>query len=239
MSEYTFVVTKECPVCGQSTRVVKVRSRISAVKTDLDYCIHYENFNPYFYRIWFCEHCGYAADEKHFLARLSPKKRDKLWNFLGRRHMAMEFTEERGVPEAVASFMLAIHYAELTGESANMLATLHLNLAWVYRYSEEREKEVAEMQKAAELFDLSLSKERYPIGNMSDDMAIYLVGAIYYMLGDKDRATQYLSRLISDQGVRVTDRKLYERTRDLWQDIRAEKEKEKKAAEPEKRGRKR
>ena len=229
MSEYTFTVNKDCPVCGESTRVVKVKSRLPVTKTDLDFCVHYENFNPYFYRIWFCEHCGYAADEKHFLANMSSRKRDKLWQVLGRHKLAMEFTEERGVPEAVASYMMAIHYAEIVGESYNTLASLHLALAWVYRDSGEKEKEVAEMHRAADLYDISLNKERYPIGNMSDDMVIYLVGAIYYMLNEKDKTLQYLSRLIGDKGVRVSDRKLYDKVRDLWQDVRAEKEKEKAA----------
>ena len=68
MSEHTFVVEKNCPICGKTTRVVKTKSRLMVIKTDEDFCNHYsDGFNPYFYNIWVCEHCGFAADEKHFL----------------------------------------------------------------------------------------------------------------------------------------------------------------------------
>ena len=63
--KYTFVVEKKCPVCGETTRIVKTKSRIIVDHTDEDFCVHYQEFNPYYYRIWVCEHCGYAEDESH------------------------------------------------------------------------------------------------------------------------------------------------------------------------------
>ena len=81
-NEFTFVVEKTCPVCGQETRVVKVKSRLMIQRTDDDYCCHYRDFNPYFYTILACEHCGYAADEKHFLTTLPDRHRTILQNFL-------------------------------------------------------------------------------------------------------------------------------------------------------------
>ena len=74
-NEFTFVVEKPCPVCGQNTRIVKVKSRLMIQRTDDDYCCHYRDFNPYFYTILACEHCGYAADEKHFLTVLPDRHR--------------------------------------------------------------------------------------------------------------------------------------------------------------------
>ncbi len=220
MGEFTFVIEKPCPICGETTRVVKTKSRLLAEKTDEDYCVHYKGFNPYFYRVWFCEHCGYAADEKHFLGQIPARAKKTIKDFLSQRHLGMEFTEERGVPEAVASYKLAIYYEELIGGSPNTRAGLWLSLAWVYREVGEREKEVEAMQKAADLYDASLVKERYPIGKMTDNMVMYLVGAIYFRMGEYDKATQYLSRIIGDQRIRDTDAQLYRKARDLWQDVR-------------------
>ena len=42
-------------------------------------------------------------------------------------------------------------------------------------------------------------------------------------MGDIEQATQALSRLIGDQSLRDVEPKLYDRSRDLWQDIREEK----------------
>ncbi|MBR6267030.1 MAG: DUF2225 domain-containing protein, partial [Selenomonadaceae bacterium] len=113
MGTYTFVVEKTCPICGKSTRVVKTKSRLIIVKTDEDYCVHYKDFNPYYYKIWFCEHCGFAADEKTFLAKMPERQKEKIMAFMNGRNLSMEFTEERGLPEAVASYRLAIFYMEL------------------------------------------------------------------------------------------------------------------------------
>ena len=62
--------------------------------------------------------------------------------------------------------------------------------------------------------------ERYPINGMSDTMAMYLIGAIYFRLGDFEKATQYLSRIIGDQEIRNNEFKIYKRARDLWQRLR-------------------
>ena len=45
-TEFTFVVEKSCPICGKSTRVVKVKSRLVATQVDNDYCCHYRDFDP-------------------------------------------------------------------------------------------------------------------------------------------------------------------------------------------------
>lgn len=226
MGEFTFVVDKTCPICGKPTRVVKTKSKLLLDHMDEDLCAHYKNFNPYFYKIWFCENCGYAADEKTFLGKLPVSHKRKIQAFLANRKLAMQFVEERTTPDAVASFKLAIFYAELTEQPLAKRAGLYLELGWIYRDSGEREKEVEMLQRAADLYDKSLMKERYPINGLSDTMAMYLIGAIYYRMGELEKATQYISRIIGDQNIRTTDIKLYKRARDLWQTIREDKDKE-------------
>lgn len=223
MGEFTFVVNKTCPICRKSTRIVKTKSKLLLDYMDEDLCAHYKNFNPYYYKIWFCENCGYAADEKTFLGKIPVIHKRKIKEFLDKRKLSMQFVEERKTPDAVASFKLAIFYAELTDQSLAKRAGLCLELGWIYRESGEKEKEKEMLQKAADLYDKSLMKERYPINGMSDNMAVYLIGAIYYRMGEPEKATQYISRIIGDQNIRNNDIKLYKRARDLWQTIREEK----------------
>ena len=102
MGQYTFTVEKKCPVCGETTRVVKVKSKLLAERTDEDFCVHYKDFNPYFYKIWFCEHCGFAADEKTFLGSIPLTHKRKIQEFLNSRKLGLKFVEERQVPDAVA-----------------------------------------------------------------------------------------------------------------------------------------
>lgn len=224
MGEFTFTVEKTCPVCGESTRVVKTKSKLAVERTDEDFCVHYKDFNPYLYKIWFCEKCGYAADEKTFLGSMPVVHKKKIKEFLDSRQLGMQFVEERGVPDGVAAYKLAIFYAEMTDQPLAKRAGMYLGLAWIYRYSGEQDKEFEMMQKAAELYDQSIMTERYPQNGMSDDTAVYLVGAIYYRMQEYEKATQYLSRLIGDQGLRDRDIQLYKRARDLWQSIREDKD---------------
>ena len=220
----TFVVEKVCPICGQTTRVVKYRSRIMALTTDCDFCTHYKDFNPYFYTIWVCEHCAYAADEKTFTSPMPERHKHKIQEFLAQRRAKFDFHDVRTLPEAVATFKLAIFYEELLNTSLGHRAGLYLELAWIYRTSGDKERELPMLQKAADLYEQSILTERYPIGNLTDTMAIYLTGAICYLMNDYDRSTNFLSRLISDQMLRTTDPRLYEKARYLWQDVRTAKE---------------
>ena len=128
--------------------------------------------------------------------------------------------EERGIPDAVASFKLAIFYAEMTDQPLARRAGLYLELAWIYRADGEQDKENEMMQRAADLYDTSLMTERYPINGLSDNTVVYLIGAIYFRMQDYEKSTQYLSRIIGDQSIRDNDNRLYKRARDLWQTIR-------------------
>lgn len=233
MGEFTFVVEKPCPICEQSTRVVKLKSRMYAEKTDEDFCVHYRNFNPYLYRIWCCEHCGFATDEKNFLdsRNLPLRHRRQIAEFLKEKAVNWEFAEERTIPDAAAAYKLAIHYEELVGGSLNTIANHYLSMAWMYRLDgQEPDKEEEAMREAAKMYILSLSRERYPIGKMTDNAALYLVGAIFYRLKEMDKAGQYLSRIVGDGRARTEDRNIYEKARDLWQEIKGEEKKNDKNA---------
>ncbi len=223
--KYTFVLERPCPVCGLNTHVIKCKSRLIAETTDLDLCIHYKDFNPYLYRVWACEHCGYAADEQKFIRRMPDKTRDKLMEFLQTANLAMPFVEERSSEQAIQFLEMAILFNELADPSPNRRANLYLIMAWIYRYDGNKEKERAAMDKAAELFDQSLETENYPVDKMSDTMATYLTGAIHVMRKDYDKATKHLSRIISNQALRSTSPKLFEMARDMWQDVKTAKEK--------------
>ena len=60
-------------------------------------------------------------------------------------------------------------------------------------------------------------------------MALYIAGAAYYRMEDYEKATQLLSQIMSDQEVRKNDVKLFERTQNLWLDLREKKAEAEKA----------
>ena len=85
------------------------------------------------------------------------------------------------------------------------------------------------LRRAAELYEKSVMTEHYPIHGMSDSMALYIAGAAYYRLADYEKATQMLSQIMGDQKVRKNDVKLFERTQNLWLELREKKAEAEKA----------
>lgn len=216
----TFVVEKICPVCEKTFRVVKTRSRIMVLKRDDDACVHYADFNPYYYTVWVCEHCGFAADEATFTTKIPDRYLKILRNVLLTRNIKIPFVEERQLGDASTAFRLALKYLEILNGKASKRAKYAHQLAWIYRIAGDTAQETEFLTKAVEFYEEALAKEHFPIDALTDNAVVYLVAAIYRRLGDKQKATLYLSKIIGDQGVRTREPRVYDKARDLWGDIR-------------------
>lgn len=221
MVDKTFIVEKTCPICEKTMRVVKTRSRIMVTKRDDDACTHYEDFNPYYYTVWVCEHCGFAADEKTFTTKIPDRHLSLLRSVLLTRNIKIPFVAERTVENASTAFRLALKYLEIIHGKASKKAKYAHQLAWIYRIAGDKEQETEFLQKAAEYYEEALAKEHFPIDALTDNAVVYLVAAIYRRLGDDKKATLYLSKIIGDQGVRTREPRVYDKARDLWGDMRA------------------
>ena len=221
----TFVVEKICPVCEQKMRVVKTRSRIMVTSRDDDACTHYKDFNPYYYTVWICENCGFAADEKTFTTKMPDRHLTILRAVLLTKNIKVPFASERSIENASTAFRLALKYQDLIHGKASKKAKYAHQLAWVYREAGDVAQEHEFLAKAAKYYEEALATEHFPVDALTDNAVIYLIAAIYRRLGESDKATPYLSKLIGDQGVRQRDPRVFDKARDLWSDIRAERKK--------------
>ena len=191
MVDVIYAVDKQCALCGESFTVTKVRSRLSMIKQDMDFCNHYKEINPYYYSVWVCPHCGYAAQDT-FFEELSAAAKKSLHEFLDGREIHVDFAGERTREQAIATYKLAIFYGELTNLLPSKLAGIYLKLAWLYREAEQKEEEQLALLKAREYYEDALMKEPLPIGNMTEFTLEYLVGVLYFESNANDRALQYL-----------------------------------------------
>ena len=222
MSDKTFTVKKPCPICQEDTRVVKVRSRLPVLKRDEDGCVHYEGgFNAYFYTVWTCEHCGFAADEKTFTTKMPDRHLKILRGELLKNKFGVDFVEERTLDDAVFAFKLAISYVEQVEGKFFTQAKYAHQLAWLYRDALDEDNERKFLERAIRLYDASLAKETYPIEGLSDSGATYLISALYRRLGENEKCAAYLSRLMKDDGLRSRDPRLVDKVRDMWSDVRS------------------
>lgn len=221
----TFVVEKVCPICEQTMRVVKTRSRIMVTSRDEDACTHYKNFCPYYYTVWVCEHCGFAADEKTFTTKMPDRHLLILRAVLLTKNIKVPFAEERTIGNASTAFRLALKFLDLIHGKSSKKAKYAHQLAWVYREAGDVEQEREFLQKAVKYYEEALATEHFPIDALTDNAVIYLIAAIYKRLGEPDKATPYLSKLISDKGVKEREPRILDKARDLWGDIRAARKK--------------
>ena len=219
--EKTFVVEKICPICEKEFRVVKTRSRIPVSKRDEDGCTHYEEFNPYYYTVWVCENCGFAADEETFTTKIPDKHLTILKAVLLTKNIKVPFVEERTLENAATAYRLALKYLDLIRGKSSKKAKYAHRLAWIYREAGDKTQEEEFLRKAVESYEDALMRESFPIGELTDNAYIYIVAAIYNRLGERQKATSYLSRLISDRGVREREPRIHDKARDLWSDMRA------------------
>ena len=63
MADPLYQVEKTCPICEKKFKLTKTRGQAVSVSTDTDFCTRFADLNPYYYTIWVCPHCGFAAHE--------------------------------------------------------------------------------------------------------------------------------------------------------------------------------
>lgn len=222
MTSALYSVEKNCGICGEPFMVTKVRSRLIKIKQDTDFCCYYKGINPYYYTVWVCPHCGYAAQDTAF-DKLSAGAAGKIKDFLAKRKVNLHLDGTRTREQAVDAYKLAIFYEELSNAAASKVGGLYLRLAWLYREGQQREEEMLALKKAVEFYDQALSRERLPIGAMSEITLTFLVGELYRRTGEVNKSLQYFSKVVSSPQAKL-ERRILTMARDAWQQAREERE---------------
>jgi uncharacterized protein (DUF2225 family) len=217
MADILYTTKKACVVCGQQFTVTKTRNRLSMVKQDSDFCTHYKEINPYYYVVWVCPHCGYAAQDTFF--EETPGKIEAIQDFLKGREVNVNFEGQRTREQAIATYKLAIFFAELAGTLASRLGGLYLKLAWLFREGEQKEEELIALDKAREYYDQAFLRERLPIGNMSQLTLEYLIGELYRRTNRISEALNYFSKVVGNPQAKQ-EKRILEMAREAWSQAR-------------------
>lgn len=218
MADPLYQVEKTCPICEQKFKATKTRGQAITVTTDTDFCTHFQDINPYYYAIWVCSNCGYAAHEERFFTLLE-SGRNKLKQFLTGKQVNLDFSGPRTWDQAVTSHKLAIYYANLISLPASHIASLELRLAWLYREKEMEIEERELMSRALEDYQTAFMKEQTPIGNLTEVTLTYLIGELLRRIGKNDESLTYLSRVVSNPQAK-NEKRILEMARDAWQNVR-------------------
>lgn len=205
-----------CPICRENFTSMKVmESKLRVEESHTDLFIKYKgDIHPLKYNSIVCPKCGYAALESKF-NKILPRHHDIIKEKVSSKWVFKDYTGKRNINESIICFKLALYCAELTKSKKIELAGICLKIAWLYRMQED-EKENKFMKLSVELYEASYSSED---SEMDEITLTYLMGEIYRRLGEIDKATSWLGKVISNPYIK-SNPKIEKLAREQWQEIK-------------------
>lgn len=214
MSDVLYEKEAKCPICNNRFSSKKLRLSACVVdKRDEDFCVYYKNYNPMYYEIFVCPHCGYAASENSF-GNLTLIELNKIKEILSGKTVARSFCNERDINDAIDSFKLALFIASSRDSKNSIVAGICLKLAWLYRELQD-EKEKIFLKYALENYSIAYDKEEMPIGNLDEISVQYLLGELSRRLQKFKDAVFWYNKAVNNPQ-RVTNPRIEKLAREQW-----------------------
>jgi uncharacterized protein (DUF2225 family) len=216
-----------CAHCQHSFASKKVRLRRGRpYRRDPDFCEHYENHveNPTLYHVVVCPECGYSSNES-FRKEVPPQIEHLIEEKIAANWTKKDYTGARNIPEAIATYKLAIFTAGVRKETHCVLAGLCLRLAWLYRYQKKQTEEERFLRLALGEYEESYQTADYIKSGMSELMILYLLGELHHQLNDPGEALQYFSKVV-EHPLKANDPQMVRLARDQWQTMREDMKKQ-------------
>ena len=217
-----------CLNCKEHFTTTKVRSRFARVSsTDSDFKPNYKDseVNPLFYNIAVCPSCGFSFTDD-FAPYFAPGTKEQIASTITAGWQRQTFGNERTIDQAIDTYKLGYLSAVVKKEKALTIAGITLRTAWLYRILENSVEEQRFLTIARNLYEDAYSADDHVGTQMSETRVLYMVAELSYRAGDREKATQYFSKIIETQRT-STEPQLIEMTKERWQEIREEKENQK------------
>uniref|UniRef100_A0A7C1F2T7 DUF2225 domain-containing protein n=1 Tax=Ammonifex degensii TaxID=42838 RepID=A0A7C1F2T7_9THEO len=214
-----------CAFCGTRFSSLAAKSKdIRLVKTDSDFCPHYQTVNPLLYEALVCPQCGYAFTADMPAKLLNDRTRASLAAQLPQIRSSLRFDGARDFAQAVEAFRLAAVCAEIIGAKKSVIGKIYLKIAWLHRSAGNEEEERLFIKKAILYLEKSYQTE-HSTDPASELNLLYLLGDLNLRLGQERTATQWFSTVLNHP-LRSASPAILNRTRDRWYEIRRKQKEE-------------
>lgn len=222
--DYLYDKEVTCPVCGATfkTKAVKT-SGYRALKKDSDFFTRYTLVNPYFYDIWLCNSCGYAAMKPDF-EKIKESQIQQVLAKITKRWHGKNYPEEFDVNMAIERYKLALLNYVVIDAKASKKAFCCLKTAWMYRLLKDSDNELLFLNQALEGLTYAYMNEDFPINGMDKFATMYLIGELNRRTGKIEEANQWFSRLITSPNVNSRFKDMARDQRDLIKETLSEEE---------------
>lgn len=218
-ASYLYNQTVTCPICGTIIQAKSIRNSVTKItKRDSDLFNYYSPITPYFYDVWLCNKCGYAAMKSDFLNIREFQKNLVKQNISPKWHSKI-YPDVYDVNIALERYKLSLLNYTVTQAASSKKAMNCLKIAWMYRLLEDTEHEKLFLSTALEGFNDAYTNEKSPIYGMDKFTLIYLIAELYRRVGKTDEALLWFSNVITTPGV---NQRLKEKARDQKDLVREE-----------------
>lgn len=213
---YTKTIT--CPVCNKTFKSLAVKSSAYKLNSrDSDLFMRYFLINPYFYDVWICEDCGYAAMKADFL-NVKSYEIDSVAENITPRWKKKNYPEIYDVNIAIERYKLSLlNYVVMKSKSSKKAVNC-LKIAWMYRLIDSesaKEKELLFMKESLTGFEYAYYNESFPIYGMDSFTIMYLIGELNRRVGNYDNALLWFSKVITTPGVKSKLKEMARTQKDL------------------------
>ena len=183
---------------------------------DSDLFIRYVEDNPYFYEVWICPFCGYAALKtdfpklRNFQAKLVKEKITPKWV---NREYALPFNESI----AIERYKLALVNSLIIESKSSTKGIICLKIAWMYRLLLDETNEKNYLKQSLIALEDAYTNEKLPIYGLDRFSIMYLIGELNRRIGEETLALRWFSEVITSIGA---PQKVKEMARDSKDKIR-------------------
>jgi uncharacterized protein len=186
-----------CPVCEKKFLIKTIKkSSNKAIKRESDFYVHYNLINPYFYEVWLCNHCGYAALSSDFL-KIKPGQISLVKQKVTPKWQNKIYPDTYNVNIALERYKLALLNYFFTDDVASKKAMTCLKIAWMYRLLKDNANELIFQKQAIEGFEHAYTDEKFPFYEMDEFMVQYLIGEMHRRTGNDDKALSWFGKVIT------------------------------------------
>ncbi|WMJ80590.1 DUF2225 domain-containing protein [Clostridium sp. MB40-C1] len=200
-----------CPVCGAefTTKAIKTSSYRMKSK-DTDFFIRYDIINPYFYDVWLCNTCGYAAMKSDF-NRIRNYQIDLVKENVSHKWRGREYKVPYDINIAIERYKLSLLNYYYIESKPSKKAMNCLKLAWMCRLKEDSISEINYLTQAVKGFDDAYLNEDFPLYGMDRYATMYLIGELNRRIGNENEALIWFSKVVTTPGI-------HKRLKDLARD---------------------
>ena len=204
-----------CTVCdGEFTKQMVRTTKLRVLQVDTDFRSAYRDIDPNRYEVILCSHCGFASLPTHF-DKVVNRQKEAILQKIKPEYKHVEYEMPLSLEDTVAIYKQAFACADAMNAKVSVKAFLSLRLAWVYRDAGRKEEELLLIKDVYEGLKEAFSTENFPLGNMDEATAKYVIADMARRTGQMGEAMRWVADVVVAKGISSSIKERAGRLKDL------------------------